>query len=144
MKLPTQKKILREDLREAPSWVDKLISPINSFFETVFNTLARNVTFSENIACQIKDVDFSTNSSYDGTAANWDQLRFKRTIKTKATGVWLLQIADIGPVGTKLSSYRPIEGDVYVDWIEDNEEIVIGLIRGLTTSETYRARFLII
>lgn len=144
MKLPTQKKILREDVKEAPEWIDRIIVPVNSFFETVFNGLSRRLTFEENIASQIKEIDFSTTAAYDDTAANWDQVTFAKTIKTRAIGVILLQIIDLGPVGAHLSSYRPIEDGVYVDWIEENEEIIIGLIYGLTPSHDYRVRFLVI
>lgn len=143
MKLPIQKKILREDVKEAPPWVDKLLYPINSFFETVFSGLSKNLTFSENIACQIKEIEFNTTGTYDGTAANWVNLKFNKTIKTKAQGVWLLQIIDLGNIGTPLSSYRPIEGDVCIDWMEDNGQIIIGLIRGLAASKTYSVRFLV-
>ncbi len=143
-KLPIQKKILREDVKEAPSWVDRLILPINSFFETVYNALSKNITLHENIAAQIKELDFNTTAGYLGTAATWDELTFPKTIKHRANGVLLAQIVDLGPVGGELTSYRPIEGGVYLDWQESNVEIVIGLIRGLTASHSYRVTLIVL
>ncbi len=64
-KLPEQRRILKEDLQDAPSWIDKLISPINSFFEDLYFALNKNITFRENIAAQIREIDFETSSDYD-------------------------------------------------------------------------------
>jgi hypothetical protein len=143
-KLPIQRKILREDIKEAPQWIDKVIYPVNTFFESVFNALSRNITFSENIGCQIKELEFNTTGSYDGTAAEWEELSFPKTVKFRANGVLLAQIIDLGVINSTTTAYTPIEGDVYVDWQESNEEIVIGLIRGLTLSHTYKVRFIVV
>jgi len=151
-KLPIQKKILREDVKEAPPWIEKILYPVNSFFENVYQALSKNITFRENIASQIKELEFETLAGYTGDAdapgvtphVKWRPITFPKTIRTRADGVILLQIVDLGPISGKLSSYRPIEGDVCLDWIENNGEIVIGLIRGLTASKGYRLRVLVI
>ncbi len=39
MRLPSQKKILREDLKDAPAWVNGLIGPLNAFMESVYQAL---------------------------------------------------------------------------------------------------------
>jgi len=62
--LPNQKRILKEDLREAPSWIDKLLYPLNSFMESVYFALNRNLNFQENIASQIYEIEFTTASDY--------------------------------------------------------------------------------
>jgi len=143
-KLPVQKKILREDIKEAPQWVERLILPINSFFETVYNALTKNITLHENISAQIKELEFNTLSTYNGSVDEWEELKFPKTIKHRANAVLLAQIIDQGPIGENLTSYRPIEFSVYVDWQESNEEIIIGLIYGLEESRSYKVRLIVI
>lgn len=130
--LPPQKKILREDLKDAPSWVDLIINPLNSFMENVYQTLNRNVTFPQNIACQIKTISYVTPSTYP----TMDDLKFMSTLKTKATGVMLWQIVD--------ANYLPPPGPVYVPWTEDNGSIVIKPLTGLVASKTYTLTLLVV
>jgi hypothetical protein len=138
MKLPAFNRILREDLREAPTWIDKVIYPVNSFFENAYNALNKGLTFEENISSQIKDLSIVTTAAYDGTAAHWTMVTFQSSLKRKAKGLLLLQIVQVGSV------YAPIEGDVYVDWEDQNGQIRIGLVRGLSASKSYQMRVLLI
>jgi hypothetical protein len=138
-RLPTLKRIQREDFPAAPDWLDQLAYPINTFFESVYNALNRNLTFGDNIAAEIRDFTFTTTAAYDGTAANWDVIEFQRSIKAIPKGVLLLQIRKFG-----LAAYSPIEGDVYVDWMEENGIVTIGLVRGLAASTKYSLRIAVI
>lgn len=63
-KLPTSKKVLREDVKEAPSWIEVILSTMNSFFEDVYFALNKQITFRENISCQIKELEIETSSTY--------------------------------------------------------------------------------
>jgi len=64
-KLPSKRKLLREDLKEAPSWIDNLLGFINPFFEDVYFAFNKNITFKENIASQIRELNFETTATYD-------------------------------------------------------------------------------
>lgn len=138
-KLPIIKRIQREDFPDAPAWIDKLTYPINSFFESVYNSLNKNLTFGDNIASEIKEFTFTTLASYVGTAATWEAIEFQRSIKASPKGVVLLQIYKFGS-----ATYSPIEGDVYMDWSETNGTVTIGLVRGLAASTKYTLRVLVI
>lgn len=132
MKLPVTKKILREDLKEAPSWVRGIIDPFNSFAETVYQALNKNITFSENIRAFVKELTYKTTASYP-TA---DNIEFLNELKVKATGVQVLQAID-------KADYSPAPGPVYVPWVEDNGTIVVSAITGLEASKTYLIRLLV-
>ena len=64
-KLPSKRKLLREDLKEAPAWIDNLLGFINPFFEDVYFAFNKNITFKENIASQIRELNFETTATYD-------------------------------------------------------------------------------
>lgn len=136
-KLPNIKRIMREEFKEAPTWIERLLSPINTFFESVYEALNRNITFKDNINCQIKELSFATGSAYDGTTAHFTAVTFLSTLKRKAEGLILLQITQ------DADNYAPIEGDVFVNWIDVNGEIKISLIRGLSASKSYKLRVLL-
>jgi len=128
MKLPSQKRILREDLKDAPSWVDGLIDPINSFMETTYQALNKNIS-SENLAEQIKELTVITPSTYPVM----DNITFQSSLKTKAIGCVVIQ-------AFIKSTYVPAAGPVYIPWIEENGVIVIYPIKGLEASKTYIIR----
>lgn len=132
MKLPTIKKILREDLKDAPSWVNGIIEPMNTFMESVYQALNKNITFRENVAAFVKEISYKTTSAYPVA----DNIEFMNDLKVKATGVELLQAVD-------KATYLPAPGPVYIPWVEDNGTIVIGSITGLEASKTYVIRLLI-
>ncbi len=132
MRLPSQKKILREDLKDAPDWVSGIINPVNNFMESVYQALNKNITFSENIASFVKEISYKTPSTYP-TVAN---VEFASQLRTKAIGVEVLQAFD-------KDNYTPAAGPVYVPWVEENGVIVIGSITGLQANKTYLIRLLV-
>lgn len=132
MKLPVIKKILREDVKEAPKWISGIIDPINSFMESVYQALNHNITYSENFAGFIKEITYTTTSAYP----MMDNIEFVNELKTKATGVQILQAVE-------RTNYLPAPGPVYVPWVEDNGTIVLSYITGLEAGKTYVIRLLI-
>jgi hypothetical protein len=131
-KLPTQKKILREDLKDAPNWVNPLIDTINNFMELVYGALNGNITYSENISCFTREITYRTTSSYPVE----ENIEFTNTLKTKTTGVQVLQAFE-------RQTYAPAPGPVYVPWVENNGSIVVSSITGLAANKTYTIRLLV-
>jgi hypothetical protein len=132
MKLPTQNKILREDIKDPPAWIGKVIDPFNSLAEFVYQVMNRNITFSENVACFIKEIVYKTTSVYPVA----DAVEFTNELKVKASGVLVLQAFE-------KSTYIPAAGPVYVPWNENNGKIVMSSVTGLEASKTYIIRLLI-
>lgn len=128
MKLPSIKRILREDVKD----VKDLIDPLNSFMENTYQAFNKNITFSENVGCFIKELSYITPSTYP----TMENVEFMNTLKTKAIGVWLMQAYE-------RSTYTPATGPVYVPWIENNGTIIISPIQGLAASKTYLIRLLV-
>lgn len=132
MRLPTLKKILREDLKGAPDWVSSLIDPLNSFMETIYQGFNKNLTITENVGCFVKELTYTTTSTYPVSI----DVQFMSTLKTKAIGVQLLQVYE-------KANYTPPPGPVYIPWVEINGSIVVGAITGLEASKTYMIRLVV-
>lgn len=132
MKLPSTKRILREDLKDAPEWINKIIDPFNSLAENQYQAFNKNITFTENIACFTKTLEYITPSTYP----TMDNVEFMNTLKTKALGVVVWQAYE-------KTTYIPAVGPVYAPWIENNRSIVIYPITGLAASKTYLIRLLV-
>lgn len=133
MKLPTIKRILREDLREAPNWVVGLIDPLNTFMEMVYQALNKNITLTENVASFVQELVYTTPSTYPTV----DNKSFTNELKTRPFGVQLLQAYE-------RQTYLPPPGPVYVPWtLNSLNQIVVHPITGLEASKTYVIRLLI-
>ena len=133
MKLPSQKRILREDLKGAPDWVNGIIGPVNSFMETVYQAMNKNITFKDNIASFIREFRVTTDATYPTIPA---VTTFNNELKTKSIGLSTIYAVD--------SSYNPAPGPVYCAWVEDNGIITISNITGLEPSKTYTIRVMVI
>lgn len=137
MKLPQIQRILREDLREAPSWIDKLLNPLNQFLDTMYGGLNKNITLTENIDCQERVFTFTTKIDYVANNT-FDEIQFRRTTKNKAKGVILADIR------IQDAYYRPILNATSIQWVEIEGTIIVKYIAGLDDSTSYRIYLLII
>jgi hypothetical protein len=135
--LPNQKRISREDLKEAPSWIEKMLYPVNSFFESVYSALNKDLTFADNIVSQIKEIQFTTASDYV-LNDTFEVLNFTHTLKNKPIGCIVLQIYQ------RTDDYQTITTPVTIDWIEINGVISINFVTGLDDSKKYTLRVLVI
>jgi hypothetical protein len=128
MKLPNQKRILKEDIQDAPEWIDQIIDPLNSFMQTVYQALNKNIN-DDNLTSQVKEITYITTAAYP----TQEVIEFKSTLKVKATGLQILQIIEKG-------TYTPAAGPCYVPWVDNNGTIQISSITGLSASKTYIVR----
>jgi len=129
MKIPSLKKILREDIPDAPDWITSVTSPINTFMEYMYQAMNKNISDADNIACTVREILYTTPSTYP----TMDTIEFQSGLKVKATGVTLLQIY-------QRNNYTPPTSAVYIPWVEDNGVIIIYPITGLLASTTYVLR----
>jgi len=134
MRLPASKKVLREDVKGAPSWIIPLIDTLNGFMETIYQAMNFNITFTENISCQIKEITYITPSTYP---VGVDAVEFTSSLRIRSSGLWLLQAVE-------KQTYLPPAGPVYIPWTENAGMITIGTIAGLAASKTYTIRLLLI
>jgi len=132
-KLPPIKRIVREDLKDAPAWIDRLITPLNAFMEAVYSALDRDLTVGENVAGEIKTIQVKA-----GAAATDNTFTFTTT--TRRTP----KVCAIGRVERVENIYTPITAAVGLDWRFDAGQIIISSIAGLTNGETYNITLLIL
>lgn len=128
MKFPIQKKILREDMKDAPDWIEGVIGPVNQFFETTYQAMNKNID-EVNLVSQIKELTVVVPSTYP----TMDVIKFQSTLKVRATGCTILQCID-------KSTYKPVS-TWNPAWLDNNGTIEIHGITGLTASKTYIIRF---
>lgn len=134
-KLPEIKRISREDLPESPDWVNNLLSPLNSFMDTVYRSLNKSLTFQDNIQGQVRDLEFRTLATYSG--GDFTPVAFSYgSGAVRPTGVLLLQI--------RAGSGQVIKQPVSVQWSENNGTITIDYVSGLSNGSQYFIRVLII
>lgn len=62
--LPKITRIRREDLPDAPGWIEKLLYPLNLFMEGVYQALNKNLTYAENLAAKVVEFEFTTPAAY--------------------------------------------------------------------------------
>lgn len=129
-KLPPVKKILREDVKGAGEWVNAIIEPVNSFMESVYQSLNKSLTYGDNLATFIKEVIVRTPSTYPVM----DAVEFLSELKFKASGVVVLQAVE-------KSTYTPVASQVA--WVESNGTIRISMFTGLAADKVYVFRLLI-
>jgi len=101
--------------------------------ETVYQAMNKNITLFENVNCQIKELTYKTPTTYPNGVSD---IEFTSELKTKATGVMLMQVFD-------KALYAPPPGPVYIPWVENNGNIIISTVPGLAADKTYTLRLLV-
>lgn len=133
--LPAIKKITRADLgKDAPDWIDNLLQPLNAFIEQIYTSFNRNITLPENVASQIISVEINTTANY--STGEFPSINFKRTL-AKKTNLLL--------IGKAVESQNSLFlTGVFPTWDDNNGNISIKYISGLSNSKTYNFTFLLI
>lgn len=114
-----------EEFPEQQSWIGSLLSPLNQTNQELFSGLANNVTVSENLYQEIKELKFTLD------AATYP-IRFKTKFNKNPIGLQTIYCKDaIG--GT--ASNTP-----WISWSFADGQLTISNITNLTTSQTYTLR----
>ena len=132
-KLPSIKKILKEDIKDSPAWMDPVLYVINRFMEEVYGALNKDITFQDNIAASIKTITFTTKSTYPV----FEVQKIANPNKTSPIGVVLLKAAN-------QSNNQIIGNAIGVDWDFLEGNIRILNVSGLLPNIKYQLSFLVI
>lgn len=132
--LPTSIKVNKQDVQNAPLWLFPMLSTYNTFNQAVYDALNGQVTFGDNVRCQIKELTFRTSSTY--STGNWDGLSFLCDLKVKASGLFLMQILR--------TDGAVIDDPVFVNWEYVNGYIEIPWVTGLVDATQYTIRMMVI
>lgn len=135
-KLPTIKQVTREDLRDAPDWIEKLLTPLNQFMGSVYQALNGDLSIGANVRGSVRELRVTTSATYD--TGDFPEVEFASGLNVKATSCQVAQIS----VFTDPEAV--ITGGVFAHWAERSGRIVIKYIAGLENSTKYTVRFLVL
>lgn len=116
MKLPPIKRILGTDVLEVSN-------TINNFFQVVWQSLDRGLSFQDNIDCQVVDV----------TAVGGVPFQLSTTLRRPVQGILVLSAQG----GALLGGVSP-------EWQQVENTIQIKQLTGLTAGAAYKVRLLLL
>lgn len=129
---PSAYRITREDLREAPGWIERLLLVLNDFMRDVFNALNGTLTIGDNVRGEFKTFQLKA-----GAAAADNTLTF-------TTGVPRPRHVAVSQVSQADNPYAAVASAVYASWRFEDRKVIINAITGLTSGTTYDVTVLVL
>lgn len=135
--LPNVKQVRREDLgANVPSWIDNLLSVINSFMESIYTLLNKNISLTDNVNCKIFEYTFTTKSDY--STGGFDAIDVTVKLNNKISGVLVFTVNNLSDTSALSITAKTAE------WEPRPDMCRIKYIAGLANSTKYSVRLLII
>ena len=123
-------KFTTEEFQDQVGWIGKLFSPLNSFIGEVVNSFSNNLTVTDNLFQEIKEIKYVN-------SANNFPLKFRTKFLQNPRGVFPIYL-----LNNTLGSYSLAAP--WVVWSYNDGQVTISDISGLTASSTYTIRLLVI
>ena len=130
MKVPVLQQLNRQDFPDAPSWITKLLYPLQLFQTFVVQAFSNQITLQDNISCVINtqtitagSTDVSNATSFQWTLGRQPVMLLTHAVRTDGVN------AVIYPVSS---------------WLLGNNSITINGISGLTSGVQYNVTFVVI
>jgi hypothetical protein len=128
MKLTAITRIRKEDMPEAPDWIEKVIYPLNRFIENVYSAFRGSIDFNDNVKSEIREFTLNTTD-----------FPFKFKPKFIPNMIFLGQILQVAGDHVDLTSTP------FPDWEYGNDGLVtLYTITNLTVGEDYKIKLLLI
>lgn len=128
MRISGFKRITTEQTKpEFRQVVDSIGSSVNSFADDVSNALNKNLTVTDNLNMEYKQVNVVVN----GSGIPKVTTQFKSTLKTKVVGISVIKLDNL----TNLATYPT--GSPFVTFSENNKLITIQHVTGLVADNNY-------
>jgi hypothetical protein len=136
MKLPSFRRIITQDFKkEFQELMEQLGSNINDGFNVVYTALNKRLTFTDNIACTVKTITVTVDSS--GNPQEFSQ--FNLDIQnTPVLGVVVISAQNLTNPAVYPSSA------VWISYSQDGNRIIINNIKGLQADNVYSLRVIAI
>ena len=130
MKLPVIDELRKEDLPDAPEWIDPIINAYNRFAKFMYRALDRNLTIKENLSGDIIVLDKISQNDID--------IGYKVKTRVSPSAVLIGKIAkrDVG-------SHETITDAVSIDWTYQDGFITIHNITGIDSTSNYNINLLV-
>ncbi len=130
MKLPPTRRISREQIPDAPDWIDQILGPLNQFMENAYLAMNNQLVIGENVAGEIRDLTVRT----DGAGAIVP-FTFVSLLKVQPRGLIILQAWS--SEGDYISTTNP-------GWMGNGNILTVSTIGGLAATSTYTVRMAVI
>ena len=118
----------KEDFPQAPQWIVNMFYILNQFGNGVFQAFNKNITFQQNIDCQIFSYTFNREATFS-------PIDIQTTIKRNADGVIILSCYNN-------TSREAVAG--VCSWIPINGGVSITDITNTSSGNQYVVKFLIL
>lgn len=136
MPLPSVRRIDRSSLKEAPSWIEALLTPLNSFMQSVYALLDGGLTIGANVQGQFRSIGFTTPADY--ASGGFERLVISNPLRNPATCVIIAKISEATSADPLLTSATSVQ------WSPDPDGVKIRYVAGLQADTRYSATFLIL
>lgn len=124
MKISNNKRYVVEEFPEAVrAWIDKLISPLNSFIEQVYQALSKNITLADNIKAKVYKTAITANQTYP--------IKLSYDLNERPTSVTIGQIHENPTEASPLPVHC-------MTWVYNNGTLEVTFI-GLNSAKAYSA-----
>lgn len=127
--LPDVRRLNREDFQNAPDWLDPMLNVLNSFMDSVYNIMNRNVSLTQNLNFQIYSMSLETDSNGD-----IKPLKIKTTVRGKVVGIIPVRI-----ISTDTSLLSP-----FIYFTQSEDTLTITNIANLNNDQKYKIIVLIV
>lgn len=125
---PPLRRLYVEDFPDQKAWIGPLLQVLNEFMENVNFALNRQLTIGQNFLAQIKELD----------VVGGVPLNFATTVPGKVVGLWIVNAYEANNTSAVLTSA------LYTDWSQNNSQIIINNVSGLTAATKYKITFVVI
>lgn len=125
--LPEIKKLHRQDFPSQTAWIDKLLAPLNRFFDSVYTALNKGLTFRENMVAQVKELTFREDASTYPIQFSWE-------LRSQPTDLLITRVVT-------QSGSNPTAA-VWPRWSFDGSSVSIEDITGLSSGSEYKIRII--
>lgn len=119
-----------ESFKDQSDWIGPLLSNLNSFISDVVQNFSNQMTVSENLFQEIKEI------TWINSATNFP-IKFKTKFAASPKGLSVIYL--FNETDQVYSTAAP-----WLEWRYANGEIIISNISGLTASDKYTIRLLVI
>lgn len=128
-KLPPVQRLVTEDFSDQKKWIGKLLSPINQFMESIYQSLNRGLTLKDNLAADVLETQLE--GVFPAKIA-W-------TLKSKPVAVLVGQVELVSGATVSLSSA------VGIRWSYNGQGVLqIDQVLGITPSATAKYRLTLV
>lgn len=132
-KTPKFQRLNREDFKDAPEWINRLLYWLNLFVEYITIAFKNGITFDDNIQAQIKNF-----SILAGATADLCTAEFMSTLPVSPRGLLKMKVTQ------RSGNFVVLTDAVDIHWRYDNGTVFITSVTGLTSGETYDFAVLLI